>query len=929
MLFTITLPNYAQIPTGYYDSATGTGYTLKSQLHSIISAGHVDKGYSALYTGYLTTDTDSYYENDGTLLDMYSENPSGLDPYNYSHSVRNCGTYNSENDCYNREHLFPQGTFNQQNPMRTDIHHVVPSDGYVNGRRSNYPFGEVSSPTFTSMNGSKVGANTTTGYSGTVFEPIDEFKGDIARCMLYFATRYETQVDSWTHDMLNGTEDQVYSDWFITLLVDWHTNDPVNQREIDRNNAAYTYQGNRNPFIDHPEYVAQIWGAFVSTPDTENPTAPANLTASNITNTSLNLTWDASTDNVGVASYEIFQDGVSIGTAASTTYFVSGLTQNTTYDFTVFAKDAAGNTSPVSNTENVTTTNIVDITPPTAIVDLSSSNITDSSVTLTWSDSTDDQGVTGYDVYQDGGLIGTTTNLVYNVSGLTASTSYTFTVFAKDGAGNTSGVSNSEIVTTLDTPTFCGNETFTNIGVNDSSYLTRNWTGDGGGNWTATNARTDETLNGKAITMRNGILTLPTNQPNGINSFTITTQRVYTGGSGNYSLNINGTSVGVITYGTTVQTTTIENINISGVISITIDRNSGDTDDRVKFDDLSWTCYSGPSDSEAPTAIVDLASNNLTSSTVSLFWTASTDNIGVVSYEVFQDGVSIGTTSSTSFNVSGLTDETGYGFNVYAKDAAGNTSTISNTESITTTAAPTGATDLFISEYVENSSNKVIEIANYTGVPVDLSVYYLARQANGSGSWRTPLTLSGILSNNDVYVIENASDSYINSVADLSTSVDVMVFNGNDAIGLFKNGTLIELLGVFDDATYYGEDITMIRKADVLSPNTTYTTSEWDTFPNGTYNNVGIHNITLSTKDYIKNAFKVYPNPSINGVVYLSKNKEFEIEKIEVYNFLGVKVLEQSNNYDNKIEVHNLNTGIYILKVSNKDSYSIRRIIIK
>ena len=155
--------------------------------------------------------------------------------------------------------------------MRTDIHHVVPTDGYVNNRRANYPFGEVTNDTWMSNNGSKVGQNTFGSYSGVVFEPIDEFKGDIARILLYFAVRYEDEVtdNSWdnhttTNNPLNGTNNQVYETWYLQLLYKWHNDDPVSAREIKRNNEAYIFQGNRNPFIDFPEYVNLIWGTLLS-----------------------------------------------------------------------------------------------------------------------------------------------------------------------------------------------------------------------------------------------------------------------------------------------------------------------------------------------------------------------------------------------------------------------------------------------------------------------------------------------------------------------------------------------------------------------------------------------------------------------------------------------------------------------------------------
>jgi len=260
----VSVTLFAQIPKGYYDGTEGEeGYTLKTILHNIID-GHNDQGYAGLYDGYETTDVDNYYENDGTVLDMYSENPTGSDPYNWTHNNDHCGTYQTEGDCWNREHLIPQSFFNESSPMVSDIHFVIPSDGKVNGNRSNNPIAEVGSASWTSLNGSKLGSCSTSGYSGTVFEPIDEFKGDIARMFLYFVTRYEGQLGGFdpsnSKNTLDGSEDRGYEQWYIDMLMAWHEQDPVSQREIDRNNAAYAHQGNRNPFIDHPEFVQCIWG---------------------------------------------------------------------------------------------------------------------------------------------------------------------------------------------------------------------------------------------------------------------------------------------------------------------------------------------------------------------------------------------------------------------------------------------------------------------------------------------------------------------------------------------------------------------------------------------------------------------------------------------------------------------------------------------
>lgn len=263
----------AQIPNGYYNTATGTGYALKTQLHQIVKNGHRDNGYNALLDAYKVGDLDKYYENDNTILDIYSEKPNGQDAYNWIPGQKECGNYNGEGVCYNREHVFPQGFFNENAPMKSDYLHIFPTDGYVNGKRSNYPFGTVGTASWTSTNGSKLGTSNFPGYNGTVFEPINEFKGDIARSLLYFITRYQDRLASFKHTDANnpqdGSSDRGFDQWYINLLLQWHQNDPVSQKEIDRNNYAYTYQGNRNPYIDHPEYVTMIWTSTLATGETE------------------------------------------------------------------------------------------------------------------------------------------------------------------------------------------------------------------------------------------------------------------------------------------------------------------------------------------------------------------------------------------------------------------------------------------------------------------------------------------------------------------------------------------------------------------------------------------------------------------------------------------------------------------------------------
>jgi len=189
--------------------------------------------------------------------------------------------------------------------------------------------------------------------------------------------------------------------------------------------------------------------------DTTAPTAPT-LSASGTTQTTTNLSWSGATDNVAVTGYDIYKDGVLLASTSTTSFVVTALTASTTYSFTVKAKDAAGNVSVASNAVSVTTSAIVvDTTAPTAPT-LTASGTTSSSTNLSWSGATDNIGVTGYDVYRNGTLLASTTSTTYSVTGLTASTTYSFTVKAKDAAGNVSVDSNSVSVTTSAvTITYC------------------------------------------------------------------------------------------------------------------------------------------------------------------------------------------------------------------------------------------------------------------------------------------------------------------------------------------------------------------------------------------------------------------------------------------------------------------------------------------
>ena len=245
-------------PSGYYDNALNkSDQALLTALYNIITS-HTNIGYDGLWAAYADTDTNS----DGYYIDMYSN----YDKYTYSNK---CGSYSAIGDCINREHSVPKSWWGGgKQAQYSDIFNIVPTDGYVNNQRSNYPYG-VCEGGIRLTNGQYVakgrkGASTHAGYSGVVFEPDDEYKGDFARAYFYLAACYNNVISNWTQSGGNvffaGNSYPVFTTYAINLLMEWHRLDPVSEKETTRNCYAHSWQGNRNPFIDHPELAEHIWG---------------------------------------------------------------------------------------------------------------------------------------------------------------------------------------------------------------------------------------------------------------------------------------------------------------------------------------------------------------------------------------------------------------------------------------------------------------------------------------------------------------------------------------------------------------------------------------------------------------------------------------------------------------------------------------------
>lgn len=372
--------------------------------------------------------------------------------------------------------------------------------------------------------------------------------------------------------------------------------------------------------------------------DSTAPSVPTGLISSSITQSTLSLSWTASTDAIGVTGYKIYQDGVQIGTSATNSLSVTGLTAATNYSFTVSAYDSAANNSAISSSLAVTTLSATtpDTIAPSVPTNLTSAAITPTTFTLSWTASTDDVAVTGYKIFQDNVQIGTSTTTAYSVTGLTTATTYSFTVTAYDAAANNSSLSNALSVSSTSTP--------------------------------------DTTAPSIPIDLVSASITTTT--------FTLTwTASSDAVGVTGYKIFQNDTQIGTSTSTTFAVTALIA----STTYSFTVSAYDAAGNESAKSTALSVTT-SASLDTIAPTVPTGLASSAITKTTFTLSWTSSTDAVGVTSYNIYNGGGLAGTSSTTSFDVIGLIAATTYSFTVSALDAAGNNSAQSSPLSVKTSA---------------------------------------------------------------------------------------------------------------------------------------------------------------------------------------------------------------------------------------------------
>ena len=449
--------------------------------------------------------------------------------------------------------------------------------------------------------------------------------------------------------------------------------------------------------------------------DTTPPTVVTNLTASVAGSTSASLNWTAATDNWAVSKYVIYRNGVQVATSPVLFYKDNSLSNVSTYTYTVAAEDAAGNIGPQSNAVTLTTP---DGTAPAKPSGLTATLTASNTVSLKWSATTDNVGVASYTIARNGSGIATvsSTTLAYTDTTTVPATNNSYTILAQDAAGNISPASNAVSITTRDTiaPTAPTNLIATQSGPTTASL-----------NWTAA---TDNVGVSKYLILRGG---------------------VQIGTSTTTSYSDSGLSA------TTVYTYTVEAQDSAGNTSAASASSSITTP--------------APSDTTPPSAPTSLKAT-VSGTSVALSWTAATDNVGVTGYKIDRTAVQIGTSTITSYNDSGLAHGTTYTYTVYAVDAAGNVSAVSNSASATIAAVLPGAPTAVTATAGDTTASVTFSAPSSNGGAAITSYTVTASNGIKAMGSTSPIAVSGLTDGTAYTFTVVATNSVGNSVASTASN---------------------------------------------------------------------------------------------------------------------------------------------------------------
>jgi len=415
--------------------------------------------------------------------------------------------------------------------------------------------------------------------------------------------------------------------------------------------------------------------------DTQPPSVPTNVVAAAQSSTSIQVTWTASTDNFGVSGYEIYRNAGQVGTSGSTSYTDTGLTPLTTYSYTVSAYDGANNNSAQSSPPATATTQTGDTQAPSVPTGVAATAQSGTSIQVSWTASTDNVGVTGYKIYRNASQVGTSATTNYTDTGLTPSTTYSYTVSAYDAANNNSAQSSPAVTAkTMSTLTVTNlvpsNYQVTNFNVGSTIFIDRTYT---------------ISLMPTKYQGYQGIRTANNDKDNASLDFHFTISDP----AEIYICLVDGLSpttsllTGFVDTGDNITTNDPSpNYNVfhkvypAGVVSLGPKPGAGNGAS------MFWVMMAMVNDTTPPSVPTNVTATAQSSTSILVAWTASTDNVGVTGYKVYRNGSQVGTSATTSYTDTGLTASTTYSYTVSAYDGVNNNSVQSSPPATGTTLAP-------------------------------------------------------------------------------------------------------------------------------------------------------------------------------------------------------------------------------------------------
>ncbi|MCR9253997.1 MAG: endonuclease [bacterium] len=769
---------FAQIPSGYYDPAQGlSGDQLKAALHTIID-GHVEFPYSSSSTDTwdILKETDRDPNNPNNVIGLYSR-----------FSMNGAAEYDGGAG-WSREHVWAKsrGDFGTSLGAGTDLHHIRAEDVSTNSARNNRNFDECTEP-YTDNGGNYSGATPAfTSSTDWVWEPPAEVKGDVARMLFYMVVRYEgtngdPDLELQETYLSNTSKDPFHAK--LSTLIQWHLADPVDDAERNRNDVIYSYQQNRNPFIDHPEYVCEIYPAQCGgTPGNQAP----------------------------------------VFTSSAPTSVIEGQA----YNYNVSTSDSDGDAMTITATTLPSWLSFTDNGNGTATLSgtASTANIGSNPVTLTVTD----------------GIVTTPT-----------SQSFTISVNAVGGGGGSSELFFSEYIEGSSYNKGLEIANFTGASVNLSGYSVFKQT-NGAGSWGSELALSGSIADGDVYVIVNSSA-----------SATMQAEADLVTGSGATTFNGND-PVALFKDGVLIDVIGTFNNTSNYAQNVTLVRNS-DFAGNTTYTAAEWTSYAQDEFSYLGSHTFNGGPTNqdptFTSSPVLTaeegqaysYSIAANDPDGdalTITASVLPSWLTLTDNGNGTATLSGTPNNSNVGSNAVTVSVTDGTASADQSFAIDVTEAPITGPFLFFSEYIEGSSfNKGLEIANTTGSAVSLSGYSIFKQSNGAGSWGSELALSGTIADGDVYVVVNSSaDAAMQAVADLITGSQATTFNGNDAVALFKDGVLVDVVGNFNDASNFAQDVTLVRN-EGFEGNTSYTASEWTVYSQDEFSYLGSYGSTPVNQD--------------------------------------------------------------------------------